>query len=369
MRILKISKRFYTGKDLLRDRYGRVYAFSEQLARSGCQVHGVALGYRSGGCGDEIRQRHDNGALVWEGYGLGCGSGRGLMGYLRRIEHLCDGFRPDVVFSASDCFNVIWGGRLAERIGCPHVADLYDNFESFGASKVPGVRSLFRSALKRADLIICVSRSLADYVKATCRLPVHPQVITNAVDVDQFRPLDKRHCRQQLNLPGDRLLVGTGGALSRNRGIETILAGFQQLQNNHQGMDLVLAGPLGRGVRIPKNDRIHYLGELPYAKMQFLFNALDVGVISNLDSAFGRYCFPQKFHEMVACRLPIVAASVGDLPDLMRTCQEALFAPGSVDRFQEALEYQLANQCLVPESALSWQKQGEKLATLLDRFR
>ena len=369
MRILTISKRFYTGKDLIRDRYGRVFEFSQQLARTGDQIHGVAIGYRSAGCGDAMRQGHDIGTLVWEGYGLGCGAGHGLKGYLQRIRQLCEEFEPHVVFSASDCFNVIWGAHLAEKVGCPHVADLYDNFESFGASKIPGVRSFFRRALRRADMIICVSQSLADYVKTTCRLPAHPQVITNAVDVTQFRPLDKRHCRQQLDLPGDRLLVGTGGALSRNRGIETILAGFQKFKNAYQGMDLVLSGPLGRGVRIPKNDRIHYLGELPYEKMQFLFNALDVGVISNLDSAFGRYCFPQKFHEMAACRLPIVAASVGDLPGLMRTCQKALFAPGSVDSFQEALEYQLSNQRLVPEFALSWQKQGEKLARLLDRFR
>ena len=369
MKILQIAKRFYTGKDLIRDRYGRVYELSDQLARMGYQVHGLAFGYRRGGCGDEVTRGHDNGALVWEGYGLGCGAGRGLRGYLERIRHLCEDIRPDIVFSASDCFNVIWGARLAERIGCPHVADLYDNFESFGASKIPGVRSLFRRALKRADVIICVSQSLAEHVQTTCRLPVRPQVITNAVDVNQFRPLNKRHCRQQLDLPTDRLLVGTGGALSRNRGIETVFAGFQTFKDADQGMDLVLSGPLGRGVRLPENDRIHYLGELPYEKMQFLFNALDVGVISNLDSAFGRYCFPQKFHEMAACRLPIVAASVGALPHLMQSCQKALFAPGSVNGFQEALKYQLSNQCLVPKSALSWRQQGEKLARLLDRFR
>jgi glycosyltransferase involved in cell wall biosynthesis len=56
-----------------------------------------------------------------------------------------------------------------------------------------------------------------------------------------------------------------------------------------------------------------------------LFNALDVGVIYLRDTPFGRYCFPQKAYEMLACGLPVVAAAIGVMPYLLAGQPDSLY--------------------------------------------
>ena len=82
-----------------------------------------------------------------------------------------------------------------------HVADLYDDYECFGAARLPGVKWLYRKALSRADGIVCVSNSLKGHVMSTARPSNEPQVILNAVDKALFRPLAKSECRERLDLP------------------------------------------------------------------------------------------------------------------------------------------------------------------------
>ncbi|MDR0528683.1 MAG: glycosyltransferase, partial [Zoogloeaceae bacterium] len=65
-----------------------------------------------------------------------------------------------------------------------------------------------------------------------------------------------------------------------------------------------------------RREDVVYLGSLPHSDTALLFNALDIGVIYLKDTPFGRYCFPQKAYEMLACRLPVVAADVGAMPAL-----------------------------------------------------
>ena len=43
MRILVLSKRQYTGKDLLDDHYGRIFEIPEELSKKGHAVRGVTL--------------------------------------------------------------------------------------------------------------------------------------------------------------------------------------------------------------------------------------------------------------------------------------------------------------------------------------
>ena len=54
--------------------------------------------------------------------------------------------------------------RLAREVQCKLVIDLYDNFEAFAATKLPGVLSMFRTAVKSADGITVFSQRLADYI-------------------------------------------------------------------------------------------------------------------------------------------------------------------------------------------------------------
>jgi len=80
---------------------------------------------------------------------------------------------------------------------------------------------------------------------------------------------------------------------------------------------------------------------LSHAQVATLFNALDVGVISVLDTPFGRHCFPQKAYEMLACELPVVASNVGATGGLFSSYPDLLFKPGSAEDLARAILMQL----------------------------
>jgi glycosyltransferase involved in cell wall biosynthesis len=80
---------------------------------------------------------------------------------------------------------------------------------------------------------------------------------------------------------------------------------------------------------------------LPHNKVAQLFGALDVGVIYLRDTAFGRYCFPQKAYEMAACGLAIVAGHVGAMANVLQDYPQCLYRPDDADDLAEHVRAQL----------------------------
>lgn len=353
MKILLISKRRYTGKDLLLERYGRVFEFSRSLAQHGHEVLGLAMDYRGNSPAISISENEGDGHLSWKSLAPPSG--------LREYGRQAKAFQPDLVLSVSDVFHVIIGDYLAKQHGVPHIVDLYDDYEAFTAAKMPGIRTWYRRALARAFGIICVSNSLTDVLSSTIKLHQPHTVITNAVDRDHFRPMDQAACRAHLGLPAYAKLIGTAGALHHSRGIERLFEAYQRLRHENDALELVLAGPIGPKVHLPKIAGVHYLGVLPYTEVPYLFNALDIGVIPNLDSAFGRTCFPQKLYEFAACHTQVVAARVGASAEVLAECQDILFTPYSADSLTAAICNALVEPCMPALPIPDWKEQGEVL--------
>ena len=61
-RILFLAKRHYMGKDVLADRYGRLFHLPQELARRGHAVRCVLSDYRGRGA---IETRHDDDGCSW----------------------------------------------------------------------------------------------------------------------------------------------------------------------------------------------------------------------------------------------------------------------------------------------------------------
>lgn len=365
MRIAFLCKRRYMGKDVIDDRYARLYEFPAQLARQGHAVLGLCLDYHRAG-GGEWDHPHPPGSLHWSATSLR--GGPGVLGHPSRTLHRLRDWRPDVLVGASDIPHVAFAAWLARRLGLPYAVDLYDNFEGFGQARVPGMVSLLRRATRGASLVTTTSEPLRRMVVDTYDARGTVVALPSSVDKSVFSPGDRDAARRSLGLPANVPLVGTAGGLYRDKGIVPLLDAWRIVATERHDAHLVLAGPTEAGLPLPEGPRVHLLGHLPHAQVADVFRALDVGVISVLDTPFGRYCFPQKAYEMIACGTPVVAADVGAMSDLFAARRDWLFTANDSASLARAILARLDDQSPLAVPVPSWQELMAPIGPMLERI-
>ncbi|HWG10377.1 MAG TPA: glycosyltransferase [Rhodanobacteraceae bacterium] len=367
MRIAFLCKRRYMSKDVIVDRYARLYEIPFQLARLGHYVRGWCLSY---GHAEQGEWEHEAapGRLHWTSRSLGRWKLPTLLGYQRYLMRQLHDFRPDLIIGASDIPHVVLGARLAKRLGVPYVADLYDNFEGFGQARIPGFVPALRRAVRGADLVTTTSAPLRDFVIDTYKARGEVIAMPSTIDKAVFHPRDRAECRRALGLPLDAKLIGTAGGLLENRGIGDLYQAWLQLAASRNDVHLVLAGPTDPELPPPTDSRVHYLGLVPHADTAELFAALDVGIIYLRDTPFGRYCFPQKAFEMLACALPVVGTAVGVMPHLLASVPQCLYRPGDAGGLSESIAGQLSNPTPPQVTIEDWEAVIGRLQPRLHRL-
>src|SRR5690606_29025436 len=101
MRIAFLCKRRYMSKDVILDRYARLYELPYQLARLGHEVRSWCLDYHERGSG-EWRHDADPGVLAWKSTSISGLKVLALAAYPHRLHKELENFAPDVVIGASD---------------------------------------------------------------------------------------------------------------------------------------------------------------------------------------------------------------------------------------------------------------------------
>ena len=362
MKILVLTKRQYMGKDLLDDCFGRFRELPLGLAQLGHEVTGIACSYRRREEGVIFDSNPtQNGIVTWHSINAVNGLTPRLGKFVGRALRLAADFQPDLIWSCSDAYHVIFGAWLAKRIQTKCVIDLYDNYEAFRASNLPGIVRLFRRAVREADGVTFFSRRLANYVVETYPRTRPSIIIESAVRKDLFHPQRRDVCRQRLGLPKNAQIIGTAGALDSSRGIETFFRAFERLAVDHNDLHLALAGSRKPGLEIPQGPRIHDFKILPHEEVPTFIGALDVAVICYRQSAQGEYSFPQKAYEIMACGVPLIAAAVGTMNELLQKYPACLYEPENPQSLAESILRQLNERVIVDEEIPSWADSAQRL--------
>jgi glycosyltransferase involved in cell wall biosynthesis len=362
MKILVLTKRQYMGKDLLGDRFGRFRELPLGLAQLGHEITGIACSYRRRE--EDVTFDSDpshNGRVTWHSINAVNGLTPRLGRFVGRALRIAADFQPDLIWSCSDAYHVIFGAWLAKRIQTKCVVDLYDNFEAFRASQFPGVMPLFRRAVREADGVTFFSCRLADYVVETYPRTRPSIIIESAVRKDLFHPQNRNVCRQRLGLPKDAQIIGTAGALDSSRGIETFFRAFERLAAEYNDLHLALAGPRKPGLQIPQGPRIHDFKILPHEEVPTFIGALDVAVVCYRQSVQGEYSFPQKAYEIMACGVPLIAAAVGTMNELLENHPGCLYQPENAESLAESARRQLKDRVIVDAEIPAWTDSAQRL--------
>lgn len=366
MKIVYLCKRHYMGHDVITDRYARLYEQPFQLAQNGNEVLCVCLSYRP--CSEEIINiSSDKGSLQLLGLSPGSLRLRAFL-YPIRLYKVVAKFNPDLIVASSDCLHVILGQWLAARLGKKFAADLYDDYESFELSKIPLVKFLFRRALKKAQAISCVSKTLENHIKNKVSAATIVCALPSTIDKSIFFPRAKNQARNQFSLPEDKKIIGTAGGLTKNKGISTVYSAFVALLKSHPDLHVAVAGPIDPSCPPPHHHRLHYLGKLSHQDVAIFYSALDVGIVYLRNTSYGRFSFPQKAYEMAECKIPMVVASIGDMSDLFSKEENQLYIADNDTSLIRTVEQQLTSPKVANLKIDDWAEHGRKLNQLYEKL-
>jgi len=353
------------GNDVIVDQYARLFEFPYQLAKQGNEVSAVCLSYYGSSTGQFDHDLNGQGSLKWYGFNSGPFYILGLPYYLFRTYKLIKTLKPDVLIGSSDAPHIILTRLFSILTATPYIADLYDNYESFKEAKVPGIKSLYRLALKKANAITAVSTHLAKYVKQIAP-GVTVAALESTIDPNCFFRVDSLEFIEKYGLPKSGRLIGAAGSLGRNRGIKLLYDAFLKLVSNDPSLYLILAGDIDAKMPPPDHKNIIYLGRIAHDQMPAFYSALDVAVLCMIDTPFGRYAFPQKTYELMVCETPFVTANIGVLGELLRSSPSCLYQVGNVQSLIDSIVNQLDNAVIPDLYVPSWEEQGRTLLSVLE---
>jgi glycosyltransferase involved in cell wall biosynthesis len=254
-------------------------------------------------------------------------------GYIGAINLLIRKNRPDWIIGVSDTYYGILAAYFGRKFGIPFAVDAYDNYESYLPWCKP-LHFLWRRAIKKANVVTAAGPQLARYMnRFRPRDQVH--VVPMAADPSGFKPLDKKKCREEMNLPGDNILIGYCGSISNDRGIKSVFQAYEQIQRENSNARLLLAGRLQKKMRLPQNTI--YLGYISDDKVPVLMNAMDVLLVPNQLSKFGNYSYPVKLYEAMSCRIPVVATATAPAKWILNDRKQFLAGPADANAMAQKI--------------------------------
>ena len=345
------------GRDLLTRPYGRFYYLPKLLADRGHEVHLLLLSHKK----DADVSTHTHG-FSWSSTSV---FNTGPVRYLKQTRKIVRDVRPDWTIGFSDTYYGILAQKLADRYGMKSAIDAYDNYEGYIPWLQP-LHFLWRKSLSKATLVTAAGPSLIqEFQKSRGAKPA--VIVPMAADPIGFVQLDRRACREGLDLPLDKKLIGYCGRISSSRGIETLFDAYTQLNKHRADVTLILSGRKDRNIRLPAD--AHWLGYLPDEDVPRLLNSLDVLVVSNRFSKFGRFSHPVKLYEAMACQIPVVASATPSTRWILKGHPELLVEPENSCKLREAIERVLTNGHVDYGPQADWRTSCELFEQALERYR
>lgn len=340
MSVLFIGKRWYTNRDGLNEKFGRIYQLPKHWAESGITTQLWLLDYHS----SRTEKRMD-GALrivntpirrpAW------------VTTLIKQLSQTFSHHRPSVIVASGDCYVGIMGWLLARVLRAKFVFDVYDKYDEFSGYRKPFGWDLFGFLLRHSDRCWFASKILMDQVGNNQR---GDRVVPNGIDVEQFKPHDMAVARQRYGLDAEKKLVGYFGSMEPERGIKDLIKAAELLGEQGTPVELVLAGraPVDLDLNRPG---VHYLGNLPHEDMPWMLAAVDVVAIPYRRSAFLDAASSVKFGEIMACMRPFVATRspnlVMNFPVQAAQVEKYMVEPGDPVALAQAIVGQIRDKLVV----------------------
>lgn len=345
MRISLICKRYYTNKDLIKDRFGRLYHLPKQWVANGVEVWVNAIDYRNSSC-DE---------LIMEGihFQTTPATLASILTLPYSLYRHCRRVKPDIILASGDSHIGFMALLIAKKLNVPFVFDVYDYYPVFKGNRIPGMKIMFRYAVQKADLVLCASEPLLNRL---ANLNDNRLLVENGVDTSLFVPKEMSQARKALRLDQESIFIGYFGSINVARG-PLLIEACRMLRTNFSTLHLLLAGKVD-GINV-NEPWMRYMGEVSQGDIPTLINACNVVTIPYADTPFNRMCGACKIGEYLACGKPVVATRVSGHELIFKGVAVSVCDP-TPERVADAVKKQLmAPELMDFPLHLSWENISE----------
>ncbi|MBM3349931.1 MAG: glycosyltransferase family 4 protein [Betaproteobacteria bacterium] len=175
--------------------------------------------------------------------------------------------------------------------------------------------------IDHVDHIITVSPSIRDWYKR--QYPNKPVSLVRNIPNSSCASTSPFPLRETLEIHNDALLFLYLGGLTKGRGVEAILDGFEHSDVPHHVL-FMGSGPLTEQVKAYSRRcaRIHYRTPVPPSDVLTIAQGADIGLCHTEDTCLNhRYCLPNKLFECLLSGLPVLASDLPDQAQIVRDHQ------------------------------------------------
>lgn len=256
---------------------------------------------------------------------------------LTQLERRFENHQPDFIYERASLYSTA-GVLLARHLDRPLILELNSPLAVEQATyRTMGLGELAAKAerwiLSRADAVVAVSASLREYAISLGARPDRVHVVPNGVNSELFHP-DTSTDLEDGRDPGDGPVLGFVGGLRPWHGVEVLPALLDRLVERYPDIRLVIAGdgPLRGELERDARERglersIIFTGALPHEEIPAWIRRFDVALAPYPRPKHDFYFSPLKIFEYMACGVPVVAAGLGQIPDIVRDGETGLLYP------------------------------------------
>ena len=257
-----------------------------------------------------------------------------------------------------------------------------DHFLCAVARKITGVRALVRTkhnhvplkggALSRylygtlTSRIVPISEHIREVMIQSGLKPEQVTTIRTAINLSQFVPREKnQHLLSELNFPAECAIIGIVARLTERKGFKNLFEAVKLLVDEGRSIRcLVVGGGASKEKIAALKNYAESLGISPYilltgrrGDIPDILSLLDVFILPSLAEGLGR-----SLLEAMAAGKPIVATTVGGIPEAIEHDKSGLLVPPDASRaLAHAIALLLDNPLKAQELGRASRKRAELL--------
>jgi len=229
--------------------------------------------------------------------------------------------------------------------------------------KYPARAKQIIKASKTSQGIISVSTALKNKMISFGVEGNKIQVIYNGVDHSRFFFKSNTSLKQSI------LFVGN---LKQSKGVFELLKGFHKVANKHPDLNLIFAGPdhtnkalMKLAAKLDLEEKVVFLGCVDHREIPLLMqNSIAVALPSYNEGV------PNVLLEAMACGKPVLATSVGGIPEIIKSYCGVLIKPKNEIAVKKGLEKILSHEWesdkIINHSLqFSWERNKKQLLDFL----